>query len=250
MEEDRGKRFLNSVLFKEEGDRLARRLALRSVAAYVAHEINHPLGTIANLAALLSRRISGPVIRPSELASHIDAIKLEAKRAANVSKSLRVLAGGLHGQSETVNVHAFLREAASWLRRRYAKGTVHVRVECRDRSLSLQGVPDLLHIALYNLLTNGVEALQAAAVERPRLRLRAKQIADNRVAIDVIDNGSGVSKAVKERMFEPFVSDKAAGSGLGLAICRDVIEWHRGELSYEESLSRQGACFRLSLPKE
>ncbi len=236
---------------KEGEGRLARQLALRSVAAYVAHEVNHPLGTIANLAALLSRRVSDRVIRPSELVSHIDAIKVETKRAADVSKNLRVLAGGLHGPRETVYVHALLREAASRLRRRYSKESVNVRVECRNHTLSLQGVPDLLHIALHNLLINGVEALQAAAVEQPCLRLRANYSDDDaRVIIDVIDNGPGASQAIRERMFEPLVSDKPGGSGLGLAICRDAVEWHRGKLSYEDGVEQCGACFRISLPKD
>lgn len=227
------------------------RLALRSVAAYIAHEINHPLGTIANLTALMSRRLNDSVIRPSELASHLDGIKHEVRRGSDLIKNLRVLAGGLHGHSETVSLHALLREAVNRFRRRYGKETVSVRVECRDLSLTVQAVPDLLHIALYNLLTNSIEAQQAASVEKPRLTLRAKQIADGHVVIDVIDNGPGIGKAIKARMFEPFVTDKIGGSGLGLAICRDVVEWHRGVLSYEDMAPpRRGACFRISLPKE
>ncbi|MCG8503799.1 MAG: HAMP domain-containing histidine kinase [Sphingomonadales bacterium] len=235
---------------KEDEGHLAHRLALRSVAAYVAHEINHPLGTIANLAALLSRRIGDSVIRPSELVSQIDAIKLETKRAADTIKNLRVLAGGLHGHSETVNLCALLREAISRFRRRYERETVATRIECRDHALCVQAVPDLLHIALYNLLINGMEALQLASVEKPRLTLRARQADADQVLIDVIDNGPGVSEAINGQIFEPFVSNKPGGSGLGLAICRDIVEWHRGTLTCEEKGARHGACFRIALPKE
>lgn len=236
--------------FSERDNGLSRRLALRSVAAYVAHELNHPLGTIANLAALLSRRIGDPVIRPSELASQIVAVKHETRRAADVVKNLRILAGSLHGHSEAVNLNAFLREAVKRFRRRYGKDNVSVRVECRDHSLGLQAVPGLLHIALYNLLINAVEAPRVVSGKKPRLTLRANQMARERLMIDVIDDGPGVGETVKGRMFEPFVSDKPGGSGLGLAICRDIVEWHGGILSYEETASGKGACFRISLPKE
>ncbi len=234
----------------EDEDHLAHRLALRSVAAYVAHEINHPLGTIANLASLLGRRINDPVIRPSELAAQIESIKLETRRAADVIKNLRVLAGGLHGHRETVNVHDLLREAICRFRRRYGKETVRIRMECRDRMLNVQAVPELLHIALYNLLINGVEAAQSASIERPKLTLRTKRTTVDQVVIDVIDNGPGVADAIKSQMFEPFVSDRAGGSGLGLAICRDVVEWHGGILSYETMMARRGSCFRIALPNE
>lgn len=235
---------------QQDEDHLAHRLALRSVAAYVAHEINHPLGTIANLASLLSRRINDPVIRPSELATQIESIKLETRRAADVIKNLRVLAGGLHGHREPVNVHGLLRETINRFRRRYGKETVRIRVECRELTLSVQAVPELLHIALYNLLINGVEAAQSASIEKPRLTLRAKRSTGDRVVIDVIDNGPGAAETIKGQMFEPFVSNRAGGSGLGLAICRDVVEWHGGILSYEDRAMRQGACFRIMLPNE
>ncbi len=235
---------------QEDDDHLANRLALRSVAAYVAHEINHPLGTIANLASLLSRRINAPIIRPSELASEINSIKLETRRAAEVVKNLRVLAGGLHGHRELVDVPALLREAVSRLRRRYGKDAVITRIECHHFPLRVQAVPDLLHIALYNLLINGVEAVKSVSTDRPRLILRARETADHWVVIDVIDNGPGVAEPIKRQVFEPFVSDKAGGSGLGLAICRDVIEWHRGVLSYVDLVGRGGACFRIKLPED
>ena len=235
---------------REDEDHLAHRLALRSVAAYVAHEINHPLGTIANLASLLGRRINDRVIRPSELATQIESIKLETRRAADVIKNLRVLAGGLHGHRETVNVHGLLREAVNRFRRRYGKETVRIGVQCRDLLLSVQAVPELLHIALYNLLINGVEAAQSASIEKPRLMLQAKRLAGDQVVIDVIDNGPGVAEAIKGQMFEPFVSNRAGGSGLGLAICRDVVEWHGGILSYEDMATRPGTCFRIALPNE
>lgn len=198
----------------------------------------------------MSRQINDPVIRPSELAAEIDSTKQETRRAADVIKNLRVLAGGLHGQRETVNLHALLREAVSRFRRRYRKEAVSTRIECRDHSLEVQAVPELLHIALYNLLVNGIEAAHSASGKRPRLTLRAKEMRGGRAAIDVIDNGPGVAEAIKGQVFESFVSNKAGGSGLGLAICRDVVEWHGGALSMEDLARRKGACFRISLPRE
>ena len=108
----------------------------------------------------------------------------------------------------------------------------------------------MLHIALYNLLINGVEAAQSASIERPKLTLRTKRTTSDQVVIDVIDNGPGVAEAIRSQMFEPFVSNRAGGSGLGLAICRDVVEWHGGILSYENMMPRYGSCFRIALPNE
>lgn len=233
----------------EDWGRLGHQLTFRSVYAYVAHEINHPLGTIANLASLLERRIHDPVVRPSEMAEHLEAIKLETRRAADVIRQLRVLAGGLQGNVQTINCRDFLRDAVTRFRRRYPRGVVDIRIDCVDRSLVMGGVAELLHIALYNLMVNGTEAAQAARVERPRLVLCAAML-DGSVVLDVIDNGTGVDKDVAPRLFEPFVSSKEDGSGLGLAISRDIIEWHGGKISYENSVSPTGAKFRLTAARK
>lgn len=232
---------------RREGERLTRSLALRSVAAYVAHEINHPLGTVSNLASVLIRRISESVVRPSQLVADLDIIKAETKRAADVVKNLRVLAGGIFGHSEPVNVRALLHEAAERLKHRLPRGTVGVRVECSDRALTIRGAKELLHIALNNLLVNSTEAMLPARVLRPRITLRAKKTVEDWISIEVLDNGPGVPEALKSRVFEPFVSGKDGGSGLGLAIARDVIEWHHGSLELIDRAASKGACFRIML---
>lgn len=230
-----------------EWEGLPYRLALRSVTAFVSHELNHPLGTISNLATLLERRIHEPVVRPSEMATHFEAIKLEIRRAADVIKQLRILAGNMGGHVEPINCRNFLKEAVSRFRRRYSPAAVSIRVECRNRDLAVAAAGDLLHIGLYNLMVNAVEAMQDAHVETPRVILRAQAVG-NQVSIEVIDAGPGVPEGLAGRLFEPFVSGRQGGSGLGLAIVRDIAEWHGGKVMLEDGGGKAGCRFRLVLP--
>ena len=225
-------------------------LALRSMTAYIAHEINHPLGTITNLAGMLVRRVSDPVVRPSELIADLEAIKAETRRAAEVIRNLRVLTGGIHGHSETINVRWLLREAADRLKRRLPPGTIAIRVECCNRLLAIHGVAEMLHIALQNLLANSVDAVLRQAVRDPRITLRASAGLHRQVSILVLDNGGGIPQALKDKVFEPFVSGKDNGSGLGLAIVRDVVEWHHGSVDHVERMAKNGTCFEILLPQE
>lgn len=236
----------SGVKGQEEWGRLGHQLTLRSVYAYVAHEINHPLGTIANLASLLERRIHDPVVRPSEMTEHLETIKLETRRAADVIRQLRVLAGGLQGHVQPINCRDFLRDAVARFRCRYPRAAVDIQVDCANRSLTMEGATELLHIALYNLMVNGIEAAQVAKVHRPRLTLSAAML-DGAIVLDVLDNGAGVDREIVARMFEPFISGKEDGSGLGLAICRDIIEWHGGRISYENSAPLGQTRFRLTI---
>ena len=64
---------------------------VRVMTAYVAHELNHPLGTIINLVNTLSRNLARPVVRPQEIEDHLRTIKAEAVRATTTIKHLRLL---------------------------------------------------------------------------------------------------------------------------------------------------------------
>ena len=69
------------------------------------------------------------------------------------------------------------------------------------------------------------------------------------VTITVTDNGPGITPAVLERLFMPFVTSKAEGTGLGLAISRTIVESHRGRLDHDPQVKR-GAAFVITLPSE
>ena len=64
--------------------------------------------------------------------------------------------------------------------------------------------------------------------------------------IDIIDHGAGIAPAIKDVLFEPFISDKAEGSGLGLALVASVIADHNGVITVE---SQPGLThFQILLP--
>jgi two-component system sensor kinase FixL len=66
--------------------------------------------------------------------------------------------------------------------------------------------------------------------------------------VAVADNGAGLAPAVRDRLFQPFVTTKGAGMGIGLSICLKIIEAHGGKL-WAEDRPGGGAIFRFTLPK-
>lgn len=67
--------------------------------------------------------------------------------------------------------------------------------------------------------------------------------------MEVIDKGSGISSAARQRIFEPFFTTKAPGrgTGLGLAICYGIVADHGGRIEVDSAL-RKGSTFRVILP--
>ncbi len=76
------------------------------------------------------------------------------------------------------------------------------------------------------------------------------KITENSKTVKVIvsDNGLGVSKINRDKIFEPKFTTKSDGMGLGLGIVRSIINSHRGKISYK-SKSKKGTDFKISLPK-
>ena len=112
-----------------------------------------------------------------------------------------------------------------------------------------------------NIIKNGAEAmadksrgdLSAERIEErtPRFILRIKR-EDEKVRIEIEDNGPGMDESSRKRIFEPFFTTKSVGSGtgLGLSVSYFIIkENHQGEMSVE-SVPGEGAKFIIRLPAE
>lgn len=118
--------------------------------------------------------------------------------------------------------------------------------------------PPLLHQAIMNLLTNGVEAVpEGSGVVTVRVKYHGQapvgaktSITGAHVELVVIDNGPGIPASKQPWVFEPFNTTKGVkGTGLGLAVARRVAQQHGGSLVLE-SVEGKGAMFRMLLPVE
>jgi two-component system NtrC family sensor kinase len=96
-----------------------------------------------------------------------------------------------------------------------------------------------------NLLSNAVDAVGDGG----RIAVRAERAADDRVAIEVEDDGCGIPREHLDQIFEPFFTTKEVGrgTGLGLAISFGIVARHSGRLMVRSEPGR-GSCFRLELP--
>jgi signal transduction histidine kinase len=101
-----------------------------------------------------------------------------------------------------------------------------------------------LERALLNLLLNACEVIPQ---DIGRIDVRLKRSGDN-LEIRVEDNGPGIAEAVRDRLFEPFVSyGKENGTGMGLTVVQKILQDHGGDVVVEQT-SSAGTIFRLTIP--
>jgi nitrogen fixation/metabolism regulation signal transduction histidine kinase len=104
----------------------------------------------------------------------------------------------------------------------------------------------LLKQVLVNLVENAVLSAREAGIDPVRVRVAAVRLGA-RVEVRVEDNGPGVPRELRDRLFEPYETTREHGTGLGLAIVKKIVLDHGGEISLDET-ELGGAAFVIRLP--
>ena len=120
----------------------------------------------------------------------------------------------------------------------------HIELEIilKDADLQIEADINLIEQVLINLLLNAMEAVKET--QSPKIILTANQNAHGKVAIKVVDNGSGIEDEVLDKIFIPFFSTKKSGSGIGLSLCKQIMMLHKGNI-HVQSVMNEGTAFIL-----
>ena len=95
---------------------------------------------------------------------------------------------------------------------------------------------------IINLIKNAVEAMPKGG----DLSIKAG-VEDEVLMLEISDTGTGIETQTQKNIFTPFYTSKEMGSGLGLAYCKQAIEAHGGQISFESELGK-GTAFTVRIP--
>ncbi|WP_425515247.1 nitrogen regulation protein NR(II) [Motiliproteus sediminis] len=221
----------------------------RELIRGLAHEIKNPLGGIRGAAQLLDRALPN-----DSLHEYTQVIIGEADRLQNLVD--RMLGPRQLPQKKPINIHLILERINSLISAETA-GQVEV-VRDYDPSIpDIDGDEEQLIQAVLNVVRNGVQALLEAETPSPRITLRTRAIRQftlgaerHRLVCQLVvqDNGPGVPESLRETLFYPMISGRAAGTGLGLSIAQSIVNQHQGLI---ECQSEPGCTeFMIYIPLE
>lgn len=236
----------------------------------MAHEINNPNNFIHLNGKILSKVWDdiGPVLRNyydsngdfalagmpytkahPKIAQLINGISEGSVRIQRIVQSLKEFARKDEGNlNQKVSINEVIESATVIMNNLIKKSTSQFNTECQENLPFVRGNFQQLEQVIINLITNSCQAIADKTgcinVKTYYAELKAK------VVIQIIDEGSGISKKHLKRIMDPFYTTKrhSGGTGLGLSISYNIIREHDGDLFFE-SRPKEGTTATIILPE-
>lgn len=228
--------------------RAARLAGFGQMAAALTHQIRTPLTVIRGMAEGLSMNPGASVDAHSAARS----IMSEVDRLDELLRgSLAGLTRSLKARRQSVLLQDMLAELVRAFRSESERIGVGVRLHARPEVGPVAADAEMLRHAFLNLIRNALDAMPnggrlVIAIRRDRNTCRYE---GTWAEVRITDTGGGLSKAVEERLFEPFHTTKVGGTGLGLPIAARIISEHGGTI-WARSRSGKGTTFIVRLPMQ
>jgi nitrogen fixation/metabolism regulation signal transduction histidine kinase len=217
-----------------------RESAWKEMARQVAHEIKNPLTPMRLNIQHLQRSITD---NPNEIQERIDKftrVMLEqidtlsriASEFSNFAKMPKTVLENLN-LSDTLNSAVELYS-----------NTPHVEVLFQNHindKIELEADRKQLIRAISNLIKNGIQSIPSGRMGKIMVILYRK---DERIHIDITDNGKGIPIEERDKIFEPYFTTKSGGTGLGLALVKNIFNEFGADIRFESEIN-EGTIFTI-----
>ncbi len=218
-------------------DRLA---SIGRLAAGVAHEIGNPVTAIACISQNLEYEQE-----PEAISQSARDILQQTRRISDIVQTLMNFSRSNSSalDKQRLALRPIIEQALDLLRLTHKHAHIGFHINC-DTQLQILGDPQRLLQVFVNLLTNALHA----SPDEGRISIIASS-QDQKTIITIKDQGSGIPRHIKDRLFEPFTTSKPAGegTGLGLALVRNIVLEHQGTI-HIESVIDNGTQVILKFP--
>ena len=243
--------------------------ALGTLVAGVAHEINNPINLIMYNLPLIQKiwfdflpvLMEQKKVFPDQkfggftyeflednLPQLVADMDMAANRVAKIVSDLKNFSKQSNvAEKSALQVNTAVKNALRLAQTTLRKSGVKIELELGEDLPLMQGNLQSIEQIILNIIINAIQAIDH---ENGIIRIRSGlQKKDGRILIAVSDNGCGISAAVADKLFLPFVTDKQeeGGTGLGLSVTYGLVQAHGGDISFETRKGK-GTTFTITMP--
>jgi len=213
------------------------------LAAGVAHTIRNPLTSVNMRLFSLERSLDLSQTQQEDF----EVIAEEVRHIDNIVQNFLEFARPPKLKMQSISPSEVVDMALQLLRHRLESYGVQVELDRQHSLPKIEADPEQLKEVLINLLVNSCEAMGEGGLIVIREEEGVAEPLGRVVVVRVKDNGPGIPKSVRDKVFQPFFSTKEEGTGLGLSIAYRIVEEHGGWLSLK-SKEGEGTTFTITLP--
>lgn len=219
--------------------------ALGELTGGIAHEFNNILTPILGYIQILKNKIDDPI-----LSRYVDLMEDSARDGAKIVKRIQDFSRNKKKDREIIDIDRVIIQSVEITKPKWTfeaqiqKRFINVHLDLKSRA-SIEWVPTEVREVFVNIISNAVDAMPFGGV------IDISSYNDgNEVVIKIKDNGIGMDREVRERIFEPFYTTKnERGNGLGLAIVYNILKEMGGSIDVESQIGG-GTEFIIRIPKK
>jgi PAS domain S-box-containing protein len=230
-----------------ELSRVARLSTLGEMTTTLAHELNQPLGAIANYSQACLRTLRAKTDAMEVLVSALESITTQARRAGDIVRRLRMFVRKSDAVRRPTDINALVTETVPFIETEAYERCVAVRLELADALPAVLVDAVQLQQVMLNLIRNAIEAMNGVTRAARTLTICTEYASEGSLRLRIRDTGPGLDEVAMTRVFASFYTTKIHAVGMGLSISRSIVEAHGGRI-WAEAATGGGTEFNFTLP--
>ena len=215
--------------------------AIGEVIADFAHEVRNPIHSFVSGIQIMKKKIKPE----DDLWKTLDGMHEDCLRINDLMESILSYSRQKVENFKELNIEFLIRRILSKMDSKFKQSGIEAHISSKTDKLIVKADQRSLEQAFINLITNAYDAIRADGGVIS-VQIEEEESDENQLKICVSDTGPGIPPEIRDKIFEPFVTDKPKGTGLGLAITKRMIEAHNGRIELETYPG--GTIFKVILP--
>ena len=214
--------------------------ALSKLTSGVAHEVKNPLNAIVIHLELLKSQVVSQ--QAEDAAKSLDVITQEIKRLDRVVRNFLNFNRPVDVNLKREDIQPVLQEVVTLAQSEALQRDVRISLQAAGSLPPIQLDADLMKQCLLNIVLNGCQAMPEGGALKISTALN-----NGSLELRVQDEGVGIPRENREKVFNLYYTTKENGSGIGLATVFKVVQLHNGEIDFESEVGK-GTTFTLKFP--